>query len=60
MDEESAAEIGFALDGDAGAGFDVLGEKFGEDDLLGEEFGADGDFGFGGGWWQAGRKSKRD
>jgi len=46
--EERAAEIGFALDVDTSAGFDVLGEEFGEDDLLGEEFGADGDLGFGG------------
>jgi hypothetical protein len=44
VDEERAAEVGFAHDGDAGAGFDVLGEELGEDDLLGEEFGADGDF----------------
>ena len=36
--EERAAEIGFAIDVDAGAGFDVLGEEFGEDDLLGEKF----------------------
>ena len=43
--EERAAEIGFAIDVDAGAGFDVLGEEFGEDDLLGEKFGADGDVG---------------
>ena len=41
VDEESAAEIGFALDVDAGARFDVLGEEFGEDDLFGEKFGAD-------------------
>jgi hypothetical protein len=46
VDKERAAEICFAFDGDAGAGFDVLGEEFGEDDLLGEEFGADGDMGF--------------
>ena len=38
MDQEGAAEIGFALDVDGGAGFDVLGEELGEDDLLGEEF----------------------
>ena len=44
MDEECAAEVGLALDGDAGFGFDVLSEKLGEDDLLGEEFGADDDF----------------
>ena len=42
VDEESAAEIGFAVDGDSGAGFDVLGEKFREDNLLGEKLGADG------------------
>jgi hypothetical protein len=47
MDEERAAEIGFADDGNAGAVFDVLGEQLGENDLLGEEFGADGDFGLG-------------
>jgi hypothetical protein len=46
--EERAAEIGFAIDVDAGASFDVLGEEFGEDDLLGEKFGADGDVGLGG------------
>ena len=45
--EERAAEIGFADDGNAGAGFDVLGEELGENDLFGEEFGADGDFGLG-------------
>src|SRR5438067_4466410 len=45
VDQQRAAEVGFAFDGDAGAGFDVLGEELGEDDLLGEEFGADGDFG---------------
>jgi hypothetical protein len=39
VDEERAAEIGFAHDVNAGARFDVLGEKFGEDDLLGEKFG---------------------
>jgi hypothetical protein len=36
--EESTAEVGFALDVDSGASFDVLGEEFGEDYLLGEEF----------------------
>src|SRR5437879_1330140 len=45
VDQQRAAEVGFAFDGDAGAGFDVLGEELGEDDLLSEEFGADGDFG---------------
>jgi len=38
VDEERAAEIRLALDGDAGFGFNVLGEKFGKDDLFGEEF----------------------
>jgi hypothetical protein len=47
VDEERAAEIGFADDGDACAGFDVLGEKLSENDLLGEELGADGEFGLG-------------
>jgi hypothetical protein len=47
VDEESAPEIGLALDGDRGAGFDMLGEELGEDDLLGEKFGADGDLGLG-------------
>jgi hypothetical protein len=42
VDEECAAEIGFAHDGDVGSGFDVLGEELGQDDLLGEKFGADG------------------
>ena len=42
VDEKSAAEIGFADDGNTGACFDVLGEEFGEDDLLGEKFRADG------------------
>src|SRR6202158_2999196 len=41
--EERAAEIRFAFDVDAGAGFDVLGEELREDDLLGEKFGTDGD-----------------
>jgi hypothetical protein len=44
VDEERAAEVCLADDGDAGAGFDVLSEKFGEDNLFGEELGADGDF----------------
>ena len=43
MDEERAAEIGFALNVDASAGFNVLGEEFGEDDLLGKKFRANGD-----------------
>jgi hypothetical protein len=43
VDEESAAEIGFADDVDAGAGFDVLGEELGEENLFSEKFGADGD-----------------
>jgi hypothetical protein len=43
--EERAAEIGFAFDVDAGAGFDVLGQELREDDLLGEKFGADGEVG---------------
>src|SRR4029077_19139854 len=43
--EERAAEIGFAFDVDASAGFDVLGEELREDDLLGEKFGADGEVG---------------
>jgi len=41
--EEGTAEIGFALDVDAGASFDVLGEKLGEDDLFGEKLRADDD-----------------
>jgi hypothetical protein len=41
VNQESATEVGFALDGDGSFGFDVLGEEFGEDDLFGEEFGAD-------------------
>ena len=52
--EECAAEIGFALDMDTGAGFDVLGEELSKDDLLGEEFGADGDVGLG--WAAAGQR----
>jgi len=40
--EERAAEIGFSVYMNTGAGFDVLREEFGEDDLLGEKFGADG------------------
>jgi len=44
VDEERAAEIGFASDGDASARFDVLGEQLSENDLLREKFGADGDF----------------
>jgi len=47
VNEEGAAEVGFAFDWDCGFGFDVLGEKFGEDDLFGEKLGADGDFGLG-------------
>jgi hypothetical protein len=46
VDEERAAEIGLALDKDAGFGFDVLGKEFGEDDLFGEKLGADGDLGW--------------
>jgi hypothetical protein len=57
LTKQRAAEIGFAIDVDAGAGFDVLGEEFGEDDLLGEEFGADGDVGLGG---AAAGEEKRD
>ena len=45
VDEERAAEVGLADDGDAGAGFDVLSEEFGEDNLFGEELGADDDSG---------------
>jgi hypothetical protein len=41
--EECAAEIGFAFDVNASAGFDVLGEELREDNLLGEKFRADGD-----------------
>jgi hypothetical protein len=44
VDEERAAEIGFADDGNAGAGFDVLGEQLGENDLFGEKLGTDRDF----------------
>jgi hypothetical protein len=43
--EERAAEIGFAFDVDAGAGFDVLGEELREDDLFGEKLGTDGEVG---------------
>jgi hypothetical protein len=43
--EEGAAEIGFAVDVDAGAGFYVLGQELGQNYLLGEEFGADGEMG---------------
>lgn len=43
VDQKRAAEIGFAHDGNTGAGLDVLREKFSEEDLLGEEFGADGE-----------------
>ncbi len=45
VNEERAAEVGLAHDGDSRAGFDVLGEEFRKDDLLGEELGADGDSG---------------
>ena len=55
--EERAAEIGFAFDVDAGAGFDVLGEEFGENDLLGEKFGADGDVGLD--WCRRRKKERR-
>ena len=48
VDQQSAAEIGFALHVNAGARFDVLGEEFGENDLFGEKFGADYDLDFGG------------
>jgi hypothetical protein len=44
VDEQGTAEVGLAVNVDAGLGFDVLGKKLGEDDLFGEEFGADGDF----------------
>jgi hypothetical protein len=43
--EKGAAEIGFAVDAEAGAGFDVLGQEFCQDYLLGEKFGADGQVG---------------
>ena len=46
VDEERAAEIGLALDGNARFGFDVLGKQLGEDDLFGEKLGADGDLGW--------------
>ncbi len=52
--KKSAAEIGFAIDVDAGTGFDVLGEEFAEDHLFGEKFGADGDVGLG--WAAAGER----
>jgi hypothetical protein len=57
VDEERAAEIGFADNGDAGASFDVLGEELGENDLLGEKLGADSNFGSG---RMAGEKKGRD
>jgi hypothetical protein len=47
VNEEGAAEVGLAFDGDGGFGFDVLGEELGEDDLFGEKFGADDDLGLG-------------
>jgi hypothetical protein len=47
VDEKAAAEVGLALHGNAGFGFDVLGKELREDNLLGEEFRADGDFGLG-------------
>lgn len=46
VNQESAAEIGFAFDGNPGPRFDVLGEEFGEDDLFGKEFGGDDEMGF--------------
>src|SRR2546426_7540256 len=45
VDEERAAEVGLAHDGDSRASFDVLGEEFRKDDLLGEKLGADSDSG---------------
>ena len=43
LTKQRPTEIGFAVDVDASAGFDVLREEFGEENLLGEEFGTDGD-----------------
>lgn len=43
MHEKSAAEVGFAINVNSGASFDVLREELGEDDLFGEKFGADGE-----------------
>ena len=40
VDQQCAAEIGFAFYADASAGFDVLSKEFGQDDLFGEEFGS--------------------
>ncbi len=45
MNEERAAEVGLALNGNAGFCFDVLGKELRDNDLLGKEFGADRDFG---------------
>ncbi len=44
VNEERAAEVGLALNGNAGFCFDVLGKELRENDLLGKEFGADRDF----------------
>ena len=46
VNQQRAAEIGFALHVDAGARFNVLGEQFGQDDLFGEKFGTDYDLRF--------------
>src|SRR5258708_40349929 len=45
VNEERAAEVGLALNGNAGFCFDLLGKELREDDLLGEEFRPDRDFG---------------
>src|ERR1700722_11602495 len=45
VNQKSTAEVGFAIDGDVGAGLNVLGQELGQDDLLGEKFGADGQVG---------------
>ena len=58
VDEEGAAKIGFANDGNAGARFDVLGEEFRKDNLLGEKLGADGDLGLS--RFVTGRKEVKD
>jgi hypothetical protein len=42
MAEQRAAEIGFAINMNARASFDVLGKKLGEDNLFREKFGSDG------------------
>ena len=65
VNQESATEVGFAVDGDIGARLDVLRQELGQDDLLGEKFGSDGQvqlggFAAGGGKTRKAEETERD